>query len=506
MSAGLSPEELLGKVADAVGAAPVSLTEVDTSSSAGDGGDTQESLGSDETEQLLVQHLAPESVRRMFRRGQDRSRHHQAFVIACVKAGMSDEAIVALTARFKPSVDKYAGRVEAETRRSIEHAREQLAKGGDPEADDDGGSYEAWQPVDLLPAWRGERVEPEAVTLERADGVRLFPAGVNYLFGDSGDGKSWIVLFATVQLLRAGRHVLWITYEDPSELEMVKRLRLLGVTEADLERLSLIVASEAMTSGVGALGRLVRRHQTALVVLDSVGEALAVDGVDEDRDAEFGPWARGTVRLLLDVAASTTWDEAEDTPANAALAVVPIDHSTKAKDNPFYPSGTKRKRAMVTGTMFMLNVREAFAAGRVGRVQLITAKDRTGRFRRGEIAAEVMLDATSDPYTVAIDPPPAGGEMATATKRRKAEDRIMVVLDGSNAEMSVEDIHRLVNHADSKFDGEGDLSLGAVKNAMTKLAKRPNVRRRKEPTGTGKAFRHLYVVENHESDAPEGGS
>jgi hypothetical protein len=375
---------------------------------------------------------------------------------------------------------------------------------GDGDGDGDDGDA-AWRPVDLAAAWSGERTEPAAVVLHRCDGMALYPPGINYLYGDSGDGKTWVMQMAAVQAMKAGQHVIWVTYEDANELEMVKRLRLLGATAADLVHLSLIVANEPFIQAPVPLARLARQRNTALLVLDSVGEALAVDGVDEDKDAQFAPWARDTLRCIIDLAAGVAW-RYDGTADNERLAVVPIDHSTKAKDNPFFPSGTKRKRSMLTGLMLMVNVRQAFAIGRVGRVQLIASKDRSGRFRRGEIVAEVVLDATDTPYGFTVEPPPAGADMATVGRKRKAEERVLQALDLAGVPMSAEQIVRQVNHADNRLPGEADLSTGTVKNALTKLAKRPNVRQEKVPTGVGKAHRHLYLVTDHKDDAAGGDS
>lgn len=151
--------------------------------------------------------------------------------------------------------------------------------------------------------------------------------------------------------------------------------------------------------------------------------------------------------------------------------------------------------------MFMLAVRDPFSVDRIGRVQLIAAKDRTGRFRRGEIAAEVVMDATVSPYQVRIDPPPNGAEMSGAGHKRKADDRVLQVLNASAAPLSAEQAHRLANDDSNRLPGEATLTLGTVKNAMTRLATRPNVSRMTEPTGVGKAFRHLYAVTDHKGDA-----
>lgn len=241
--------------------------------------------------------------------------------------------------------------------------------------------------------------------------------GVGYIFGDSGDGKSWVMQIAALEQMRAGRSVVWVTYEDPNESEIVDRLKLLGATEADLEHLHLFIPDDAFGSLTFELARYCRSVGAVLVVLDSVGEANAIEGVNEDKDAEWGPWARYSLRRLYDLAISEDWDEAEGTPPCSSLVVAPIDHSTKSKENPHFPSGTKRKRAMVTGLMVAVNVRQPFARDQVGRVQLVCSKDRTGRFRRGEIVAEIVFDATTDPYDVTVYPPKAGQEMTTGKKR-----------------------------------------------------------------------------------------
>ena len=71
---------------------------------------------------------------------------------------------------------------------------------------------------------------------KRDDGLALLLPGLNYVFGDSGDGKSFVALMAVVAEIRAGHPVIWITYEDANEDLAVERLRLLGATEEEAER------------------------------------------------------------------------------------------------------------------------------------------------------------------------------------------------------------------------------------------------------------------------------
>lgn len=338
--------------------------------------------------------------------------------------------------------------------------------------------------IDLGPAWNGQRQRPAASILTRSDGVSLFPVGVGYIFGDSGDGKSWVMLVAAVQEMRAGHAVVWVTYEDPNEAEIVDRLKLLGATTDDLEHLHLFAPDESFGTLTFELARYCRSVSAVLIVLDSVGEANAVEGVNEDKDHEWGPWARYALRRLYDLAIADDWDEAGDTAPCSSLVVVPIDHSTKSKENPHFPSGTKRKRAMVTGLMVSVNVRQPFGQEVEGRVQLVCSKDRTGRFRRGEIVAEFVLDATTKPYDVSIWPPKAGQEMTTG-KKRNATERVLEVLNNTDQALTASEVRRIANSETNKLPGEAELAERTVSNALTKLT---GVAREKETTGVGNGY------------------
>lgn len=315
-------------------------------------------------------------------------------------------------------------------------------------------------PVDLGPAWRGEKVAPIAEVFPRDDGVALLPPGINYLFGDSGDGKSFVALIAALEELRAGRAVVWVTYEDPNEDLITARLRLLGASDADVDRLLFVAPQAGLDIGAQVIADTATFSGARLLVLDSVGEAMAVGGVNEDRDNEVGPWFRQTLRLVHDRAPH--------------VAILPIDHSTKAKDNPLFPSGSKRKRAAPTGRMYLLNVgSNGFGRGVVGYVQLVVAKDRGGDFQRGAIAAEIRLDATDVPYAWTIGAPRDGDSYATKTKRRNSDDRVLAALTGSSVPLTVSEVFRIVNA--ERQPGESEVTVKTVQNALSKLAKRPGV-------------------------------
>jgi hypothetical protein len=345
-----------------------------------------------------------------------------------------------------------------------------------------------WEPVDLGPAWRGEKVWPAASVFQRDDDLALLLPGVNYNHGDSGDGKSLLATVVTLTELRAERAVVWVSYEDPNEELIVGRLRQLGATWAEVERLHFFAATDPLTTGVDHLALLLDATEARLLVLDSVGEAMAVGGVNEDRDSEVGPWFRQTLRRVAELC--------------PAVAVWPIDHATKAKDNPLYPSGSKRKRAAATGRAFMLNVRQPFSVGAVGYVQLVVAKDRSGRFKRGDIAAEVMLDATEEPYRWTVKAPRTGDSYSPKVRRRAAAERVLEVLGETVVDLTAEAIARIANGPDRLQPGEGPLSIKVVKNALAAMSEVektivPNVDGRRQPV-----LWRLHLPDRDEGERP----
>ena len=243
----------------------------------------------------------------------------------------------------------------------------------------------SWERVDLGPTLAGtvERVMP--TVLRRNDGAALFyQRRVNGLHADSGVGKSMVLAVAAAQELVAGHAVGWIDLEDPDPAIIVERLRMFGVTDDVInERLHYYNPKVPFTdAAVEQLVHDATEHSMTMLVIDSLGEAFALDGIDEDKDNEVGPWLRRVARRLAD---------------NTTAAVVLIDHSTKAKDNPLFASGSKRKRAAITGASYLVEAAKPLTREDGGRLKLTCAKDRHGNYRRGNIVATV--DITVDPDT-----------------------------------------------------------------------------------------------------------
>ena len=107
--------------------------------------------------------------------------------------------------------------------------------------------------------------------------------------------------------------------------------------------------------------------------------------------------------------------------------------------------GRSGSESAVTGRAYLLNVRSPFAVDAVGYVQLVVAKDRGGTFKRGDIAAEIMLDATTTPYQWTVTAPREGDSYTPKMRRRTAVERVLEVLGESAVPMTAEQVARIVN-------------------------------------------------------------
>lgn len=262
----------------------------------------------------------------------------------------------------------------------------------------------SWRPVDLSAAVAGQKLRPAPTLLEREDGRCLFyRAQVNGVHGGDGVGKSYVLLIATIQELEAGRAVVWLDFEDPDEVTIISRLRDFGVPgETILDRFHYVhPETEATPAAIAEVCDLVRMTGAELAVIDSVGEAFGLDGVNEDRDNEVAPWIRRVARPL----------------AGTGAAVGLIDHGVKNPDNALHPSGSKRKRAAVTGASYLVEaVRTLSKEYGGGQLMLTTAKDRHGNFTRGKPAALIDIGSYDDGGMTAHVRAPAIAEAASQSR------------------------------------------------------------------------------------------
>jgi hypothetical protein len=249
----------------------------------------------------------------------------------------------------------------------------------------------SWADIDLGPALDGSYVRPETGILFRDDGLGLFYPGKEHsLYGETESGKSWIALIATAQVLIAGGRVMYTDLESDM-FEMVERLVALGVPEwAILDRLSYINPEDGLKDSAVNAAELSRKFQKPyqLVVIDSMNEALGLDGMSSMSTDDVTKWMRVVPRMIAKA---------------CGAAILIIDHVTKSGESRGrFAIGSQAKLASVSGASFVVEPESPLGRGLVGEIVIRIAKDRPGTLR-GKAAEWRAADRTQEIARIVVD-------------------------------------------------------------------------------------------------------
>jgi hypothetical protein len=191
----------------------------------------------------------------------------------------------------------------------------------------------------------------------------LFYRGkVNGVHAESEAGKSWLCCLVAAQEVNAGKHVLYIDFEDDAA-SVYRRMLTLGTNEDTLRGYFHYV------SPVGPLSETDREDFAPLVnlrgslaVLDGVTESMALEGLDGRIEGDIATWhARVTKPLAVQ-----------------GWAVVGVDHVPHGERRAI---GSQHKRSAITGVSYLLQSAHPIAPGQRGVSRLHVAKDRGGWVR-----------------------------------------------------------------------------------------------------------------------------
>jgi hypothetical protein len=226
------------------------------------------------------------------------------------------------------------------------------------------------------------RPAPTVGQIEGA-GALFYPGKVNGLAGDSNAGKSFTALLACLQEVRAGNRALVIDYEEGA-LGTVARLVDMGATDDELDRFVYVNPDDAFD--VTWVSEALDACKPSLVVIDSTGMSMALDGAKPNDDDEVARWF---VRVPMFI-------------ASRGPAVVILDHISKeASGGGLWPIGSQRKRAAITGAQYVQQVVRPFSRGRDGHSILLCAKDRHGTYEQGATVARLEVkDAAATTHLV----------------------------------------------------------------------------------------------------------
>lgn len=276
-------------------------------------------------------------------------------------------------------------------------------EGPESPADDIG---HGWHPDNLADVLSGEYTPPVPTIGQRTDTIGLFYTGrVNALFGESGSGKSWVAMATCAQQIKAGNPVTYIDHEDHAG-SVTNRMLKLGCTVDQIVALLTYIRPDRSWNQLAAIdiAEHITNTGTTLVVCDSTGEGMSLDGVDPNSDDGVAKWMRGFARYI----------------ANLGPCVLLLDHMPKANDsNKAFMIGSQRKKAAIDGAAYRVDVGVAPARGIDGQLRLIVAKDRGGYHQHGSKVADITISDTDTGIDVIINPPGTG--LPTVLMKRISE-------------------------------------------------------------------------------------
>lgn len=226
--------------------------------------------------------------------------------------------------------------------------------------------------------------------LTRADGAPLLYAAKMHVFqGEPTSGKTWLALAAVREILELGGAAVYLDFEDTAK-GILGRLLAIGAEPAHVrERFAYVQPAGAFgTAEKIELGRILDRLNPDLVVIDGVAEALAREGIDEDKAGPVVGWIERLPRWI----------------SRTGAAVVMLDHLVKTKDDQGrYARGSGAKLAAIDGAAYLVRVVKPFSRQRSGTLKIIIAKDRPGGVGAiGETAALARLEPKADGARVLV--------------------------------------------------------------------------------------------------------
>lgn len=314
-----------------------------------------------------------------------------------------------------------------------------------------------------------EPEEPDFLT--RADGRALLYAGKMHVFqGEPSSGKTWLALLAALEVLTMGGAVGYLDYEDTAK-GVLGRLLALGAEPAVVrDRFAYFQPA----GGFGPterieLERILDRLNPDLVVIDGVAEALARDGLQEDRASEVVGWIEKLPRWL----------------ARTGAAVVMLDHVVKDREaQGRWARGSSAKLAAVDGATYQVKVVSPFSRHRDGKMKLIVAKDRPGGVGAiGDVAAVAHIEPKADGARVLIRLERDTGEIASSDtwKPTVLMARVSAELEASSVPLTVAALKALVHSDKPKLVSEAISRLVVEGYVTEKRSGRSTVLRSVKP-------------------------
>ena len=253
-----------------------------------------------------------------------------------------------------------------------------------------------------------EPVRPDMLKMEDGRSL-LHRSRLNGIHGDSGVGKSWIAAYCIKQEMDDTNSVLVVDLED-TEGPLISRLRQIGATNDQIrDHLQFLAPSDVFNpANVSDLITQIAATGVAHVFIDSLGEALAGDGVNANEDTGVAAWIATVSRRII---------------RETGAGVTHIDHVTKAKENMLFPTGSHRKRAAITGLSWYVSAETPMSITAGGAIKFTCGKDRHGSYKAGDHVA--MFNMAAGGGSIEL----VAADSAVSTWQEKRDDRYRRLID-----------------------------------------------------------------------------
>lgn len=195
----------------------------------------------------------------------------------------------------------------------------------------------------------------------------LYEGGLHSIAGAPDSGKTTIGLWWAFQLIQEGRKVLFLDEEGGPEI-VTERMAALGANPGHLRSLTYVAfpGRRWIAEDVAALIQLVEMERPAMVLLDSSAAFMARAGLDENQAGDVTSfWSRVLTPLARD----------------SRVAVLCVDHDTKATEQSRYARGSGAKLAAIDVQM-KVEIIKPFTRREDGILKLHVSKDRRGWLHR----------------------------------------------------------------------------------------------------------------------------
>lgn len=259
---------------------------------------------------------------------------------------------------------------------------------------------DSWRPVDLAAVMAdirsGDIERPTPTVGQRSDGSGLFyPGRLNGLVGRYGSAKSFVAMCCAIQEIRRGNRVWWVDFEDDPYGTAERAVDLGASDEAVSTHLTYINPSEPLSKVTApTLIEGIEKQQPVMVVIDSGGEWMSLQGIQPNHDEEVAAFYKTFVGPFT----------------RAGAAVVAVDHVPHEAKDKLRAAGSQRKGAAVSGAAYLVETTIELGRGRKGKAKLVSIKDRLGHYPRGSLVAELTIDATQTPYSFDLRTPVSPAE------------------------------------------------------------------------------------------------